>query len=86
MRRMRLRPIRSEMGPEMTAKRPTMREYAVTSVPRRVSAMSSCSPIWGRMGEMIMIWLLAENTSNQSEKTMRYGEVSRFFNSSILAS
>jgi hypothetical protein len=38
------------------------------------------------MGEMIMIWLLAENTSNQSEKTMRYGEASWFFNSSILAS
>ena len=48
--------------------------------------MSNCSPIWGRMGEMIMIWLLAENTNNQSEKTMRFGEASWFFNSSILAS
>jgi hypothetical protein len=33
--------------------------------------MVSSAPIWGRMGEMIMIWLLAEKTSNQRESTMR---------------
>ncbi len=65
------RPIRSEMGPEMMANRPTMREYAVIRVPRRVSGMLNSTPICGRIGEMIMIWLLAEKTSNQSEKTMR---------------
>ena len=70
-RRILLRPTRSEMGPDMMANRPTMREYAVMRVPRRGSAMLSSSPICGRMGEMIMIWLLAENTNSQREKTMR---------------
>jgi hypothetical protein len=33
--------------------------------------MLSSAPICGRMGEMIMIWLLAEKTSNHKENTMR---------------
>jgi hypothetical protein len=43
----------------------------VIRVPRRVSAILNSSPIRGRMGDMIMIWLLAENTRSHRERTMR---------------
>src|SRR5690606_41398128 len=36
--------------------------------------MPSCSPIVGRIGEMIMIWLADENTSSQSVNTIRNGD------------
>ena len=64
----------SEMGPAMMANAPTIREYAEIRVPSTDSAMPSSSPIRGRMGEMIMIWLLAAKTRSHSEKTMRVGD------------
>ena len=63
--KIRRRPIRSEMGPEIMAKTPTMREYADTRVPRIESEMPSSSPIRGKIGAMIMIWLDELKTSSQ---------------------
>ena len=69
--RIRRRPMRSEIGPLMTAKRPTMREYADTRVPITATSIPSSFPIWGRMGERIMVWLAELKTSNQRAKTIR---------------
>ena len=55
MRRIRRRPILSEIGPAMIAKAPTMTEYTDTSVPKADSPMRSSSPIRGRIGDRIMI-------------------------------
>ena len=44
------------------------------SVPSAASAMPNSSPIKGKIGAMIMIWLEAENTSSQSVKMIRYCE------------
>src|SRR6056297_1941937 len=74
-RRIWRRPILSEIGPEMIAKIPTMRAYADTSVPSTASPIWSSSPIRGRIGEMIMIWLADEKTSSQRAKTMTPGDV-----------
>ena len=47
---------------------------AETNVPSTDSAIPSSSPIRGRIGEMIMIWLLAAKTRSQRAKTMTPGE------------
>ena len=54
--------------PEKRLKRLKIRSW------RRIpaeSAIPSSSPIRGRMGEMIIVWLADENTSSQSVNTIR---------------
>ena len=62
----RRRPILSEIGPMINASIPNGMAYAVMRLPCSVFEILSESAIFGRIGEITIIWLLIEKTINHS--------------------